>query len=176
MDCPGSRASRRQLVLGLSGLVLWQLAGGSSPGNRAQGSPLAGDDVDVGTVTVHVEYVVSGGARPRPDPASGRPPPPPEPTRYPAVGVVVQAVPAGDGTAAPAATAVTDPAGIAALVLPAGSYWLIVPRPPAGSAGPGAAAIVRELPDGTSVSSWASVDLDPGATPEVTLSLVQLRP
>ena len=176
MDCAGRRASRRQLVLGLGGLVLWQLVGDSPPRSQAQGGRLAEDDGGMGTVTVHVEYVVSGGARPRPDPASGRQPPPPEPTRSPAAGVVVQAVPAGDGTAAPAASSVTDSAGSADLVLPAGAYWLIVPRPPAGSAGPLAAAIVRELPDGTGVSSWASVDLAAGATPEVTLSLVQLRP
>jgi hypothetical protein len=90
--------------------------------------------------------------------------------------VAVLAVPAGDGNAAPAATAVTDPAGSALLVLPAGSYWIFVPRPPADSVGPVAAAIARELPDGTSVSTWASVDLAPGGTLGVTLSLVQLRP
>ena len=175
MYCAACRVGRRQVLLALSGLVLVPLAGVTAA-RAAPGSPPAEGEGDMGTVTVHVDYVVRGGARRPAAPDGAGRPMPVEPTRIPAEGVVVQAVPAGDGTAVPAATAVTDTSGAAVLVLPAGSYWIVVPRPPAGSAGPVAAAIARELPDGTSVSSWASVDLAPGATPAVTLSLVQLRP
>jgi hypothetical protein len=176
MHRAAGRVGRRQVLLGLGGLVLLPLGSGVAPGRPAQGIPPVEGEGDMGTVTVHVDSVVRGGARrPATPDAPGRPMPA-EPTPFPAGGVVVQAVPAGDGSGVPAATAVTDASGVAVLVLPEGSYWIVVPRPPPGSAGPGAAAIARELPDGTSVSSWASVDVAPGASASVTLSLLELRP
>src|SRR5829696_999491 len=99
------RVGRRQVLLGLGGLVL---AGVAPPARVAQGSPPADGEGNMGTVTVHVQYVVRGGARrPAAPDAAGRPMPA-EPAAFPAEGVVVEAVPAGDGTVVPSASAVTD--------------------------------------------------------------------
>ena len=126
------------------------------------------------TVFVHVELHVTSGVR-RPDPTTGRPQLP-EPAISPAASVLVQALQAGDGRAPPVATATTDAAGIAVLTLPAGSYWIVIPPTLAADSIPIAGSLVRGLPDGTSVVSWASVDLFPGAATSITLALVQLRP
>ena len=89
----------------------------------------------------------------------------------PAVGVAVWAVPAGGPVLPPQATASTDAAGVALFTLPAGSYWVVVPRlttPPPGIPG---GAITRELPEGTLVQGWTRVELAADSSADASILL-----
>jgi hypothetical protein len=117
------------------------------------------------TLTVSVQFVVYSGV----PPARGRSAVSPQ--KMPAVGVAVWAVPAGGPVAPPQATATTDTADVASFTLPAGTYWVVVPRLTSLPAGIPGGAIATELPDGTLVHGWTPVELIGDASADTTIRL-----
>jgi hypothetical protein len=85
----------------------------------------------------------------------------------------VQVAPAGEADVQPIATARTGPDGTASLTVPAGHYWVFVPVSGAEEL---RAAAQTVLPNGVAVSGWAAVDLAPGATQAITLTLRNMAP
>jgi hypothetical protein len=85
----------------------------------------------------------------------------------------VQVAPAGDAGVQTIATARTGPDGTGSLTVPAGHYWVFVPVA-AGEELRVAAQTV--LPNGVPVSGWAEVDLAPGATQTITVTLRNMAP
>jgi hypothetical protein len=157
MDRHGSRLSRRQAVA--TALLIVGI-GAAAP--RA-----AWTEPNLSTLTVTVQFVILSGVPPAGRREAG------SPRLLPAVGVLTWVVPAGGPVTPPAASATTDAAGIAGFVLPAGAYWVVVPRltnPPPGIPG---GAIAVELPDGTLVQGWTQVDLgaDTGADASIRLTV-----
>lgn len=121
-----------------------------------------------GVVQVLVQIQITGGAAP----AGGRP----STSTLPAMGVLVQALPAGNGQAAPVASATTDQSGAVSMSLAPGAYWLIVPRSPANAIGPQSGAALTRLPDGTVVVGWASVTLSAGGSASATITIAVQAP
>jgi len=126
-------------------------------------------------LTVTVQYVAISGVQPsrelgQLDPNRRRS------VESPAPGVAVRAVLADTSPTTPVASATTDETGHATFTLPAGSYLVVVPTAPNDFPGLWRAVITRQLPDGTLVSGVQSVDLAPGATGDVTISLVAPMP
>jgi len=134
----------------------------------ALGVPLAAKaEQSLSTVTLTVQFVVHSGVQP----AGGRGAVSPQ--VVPAVGVATWAVPAGGPVSPPQATATTDAAGIASFTLPAGAYWMVVPRLTSLPPGIPGGAIATELPDGTPVQGWTRVELtaDAGADASIPLTV-----
>jgi hypothetical protein len=115
--------------------------------------PTVSAEPNLSTLTVTIEFVVLSGVPPGVRREGG------SPRLLPAVGVLTWVVPAGGPLTPPAATATTDAAGIAAFMLPAGAYWVVVPRLPSPPPGIPGGTIATELPDGTLVQGWTRVDL-----------------
>jgi hypothetical protein len=76
----------------------------------------------------------------------------------------------------PAATATTDAAGVAAFMLPAGTYWVAVPRLTSPLPGIPGGSITTELPDGTLVQGWTRVDLAADASADASIRLTVPQP
>jgi hypothetical protein len=142
---------------------------------RAQDTVALQSPMENGTLTVQVQYLAGGGAPPAREPGQTRP----GSSRWresPAAGVAVQAMLADTAAPTRVASATTDQAGQAVFTLAAGSYLIVVPRAPSAFPGLWQAVISRELPDGTLVSRMANVDLAPGTSTNVTISLVAPLP
>jgi len=135
------------------------------------GAAPAPDQAALVPLTVTVVVISPGGARPVPDSGQSAPLP-----QIPVAGVEVWAMPPGDGTVAPEATALTDVDGNATLQLAAGPHRVFVPRPDPPGSGPLGATIMREMPDGTRTPMWADVDLSDGNPAALTLSATRLNP
>jgi len=135
------------------------------------GAAPAPDQAALVPLTVTVVIVSPGGARPAPDAGQSAPLP-----RIPVAGVEVWAVPPGDATVGPEATALTDADGNASLQLSAGPHWVFVPRSDPPGSGPLGATIMREMPDGTRAPMWAEIDLSDGNPAAITLSATRLNP
>jgi hypothetical protein len=117
------------------------------------------------SITVTVQFVVLSGVQPAPGRGEV------SPRTLPAAGITTWVVPAGGPLSPPGATATTDTSGVASFTLPAGSYWVVVPRlasPPPAVPG---AAVTTELPDGTLVQGWTPVELAAEASADVTIRL-----
>ena len=114
-------------------------------------------------VLVQAEYLYLPGAAPEgADPGAAR---------MPAAGLEVRAVPAGDGTASPIATATTAEDGSAALALGEGSYWVFIPAEATTAIPAGTATRLVQMPDGTPVVQWAHAEVGPGASQVVPLTI-----
>jgi hypothetical protein len=103
-------------------------------------------------LSIEVRVIGRGSAAPRPEA-----PPVPPPDLGPASGAVVRAVPAGSpGTMV--AEAIADGEGRAALDLPPGRYWVLVPYRQEVPGLPGAPASGTNLPTGEPVLAWAEAE------------------
>ena len=129
------------------------------------------DQATLVPLTVTIVVVSPGGARPAPGTGQNAPLP-----QAPVPGVEVWAVPPGDATIAPEATALTDADGNATLQLSAGPHWVFVPRSGTPGSSPLGATIMREMPDGTRAPMWAEVDLSDGNPAAITLGATRLNP
>ena len=112
-------------------------------------------------ISVLVQYTYSGGTQPvgvTPSTLS-----------FPAPQLEVDAVPAGDGSAAPVAVATTDDNGSAELDLSPGEYWLFVPQIGNRLQNGG-----TQLPDGTPVSGWVDVVVNDATPQTVAISILKL--
>jgi hypothetical protein len=127
--------------------------------------PAAKAEQSLSTLTVSVQFVVHSGV----PPARGRGAV--SPRVLPAVGVATWAVPAGGPMSSPQATATTDAAGVASFTLPAGTYWVVVPRLTSLPPGIPGGAIATELPDGTPVQGWTRVDVLAEASADASIRL-----
>src|SRR5437868_10749139 len=127
--------------------------------------PTANAEQSMSTLTVTVEFVILSGV------------PPGErreawiPRLLPAVGVPIWVAPAGGPLTPPQATATTDGVGVAEFMLPAGAYWVVVPRLTSLPPGIPGGAIAIELPDGTLVQGWTPVDLAADASADASIRL-----
>jgi hypothetical protein len=152
--------SRRSILMVAMALAAWTAGGGV----RRPADRLALAQEQTATLTVQVVFRWLEGV----DAASN------EPVRVverPVAGAEVWAVPAGEGSATPVATLITDEMGTAVAELVPGSYWLLVPlREPRA---PGVVSIARgeSLPDGTRVLGWTSVELERGIPASTTIIL-----
>ncbi|MHB8575614.1 MAG: hypothetical protein ACYDCQ_09810, partial [Dehalococcoidia bacterium] len=131
--------------------------------------PATGAAGSSANLTVTVQYVVTGGASPPP----GQPP---HVSRSAAAGISVIVVPAGDATATPVASGVTDATGVAAFSAAPGSYWVIVPPPAPNTPAASLPLSFVLLPDGTRAQQWAAVDVAAGIPQAITLSLTVFAP
>lgn len=175
------RASRTLLLVSLSVVVLFvarqrHLSAAQQTSSPATsivgrvigdggGCPTPVTVADSASLSVQVQYVGQGGA----------PPPPgvtlPPHVLGPAPQTTVQALPVGDGTATPVASGTTDDTGVVTLTLPPGSYWIVIPSPGGRSVSGPMPPSLTQLPDGTPVFDWKPVDLAPGDSQSLTLSL-----
>jgi hypothetical protein len=138
------------------------------PAARAAGSLTPGGDegaVEVGAVAVHVELAGLLGSLP----ASGEPRPP-RPLG-PAAEATVQVVDAAQPDRI-AAEGAADSQGEVRFELPPGCYWVAVPWSEQVPGQPGAPAVGGNLPDGRPVLAWAEVEVRPGETADLALTIV----